>query len=148
MFNKKKFRKGFTLIELLMVIAIMAILMAIMVPISTDYQVRNDLDVAQVTFAQAVRRAQQLSMASDSDGQWGVAAVSQNIVVFKGATYTGRDTSMDENYDISSAIGISGQAEYDFAKQTGVPTQTGTVTFMNGNYLKTVVVNGKGIVNY
>lgn len=148
MFSKKKQNKGFTLIELLMVITLIGILTMIVVPVTTDYQARNDLDVAQTTFVQGIRRAQQLATASDGDSQWGVSAVPGNIVVFKGATYAVRDTNFDENYDVSGAITITGQAEYDFAKLTGAPAQTGTVTFSHGNYQKTVGVNGEGVVNY
>ena len=149
MFNKNRNRSGFTIIELLLVIAIMTVTLSIMIPVSTDYQKRNDLDLAQTTFAQSVRRAQQLSMASDGDSQWGVAtdSINGNIVVYKGATFIGRDTSFDENYDLSKAITVSGQSEYDFTKLLG-STTSGTVTFTNGNYVKNVSVNVKGIVNY
>jgi type II secretory pathway pseudopilin PulG len=147
MFNKKNV-KAFTIVELLMVIALITVMMAVMIPISTDYQQRNDLDVAQTTFSQGVRRAQQLAMASDTDSQWGINAVSGNIVIFKGASYAARDTSVDESFDTSTAITITGQTEYVFAKLSGTPSQTGTITFTNGNYQKTVGVNGKGIVSY
>ncbi|MEI6228439.1 MAG: type II secretion system protein [Candidatus Saccharibacteria bacterium] len=139
---------GFTLIEVLIVIAIMTVVGAIALPVSVDYQRRNDLDVAQVSFVQGARRAQQLSISGEGDSQWGVTATSGNIVIFKGSTYATRDASYDENYDISSAIVSSGQVEYDFAKVTGLPAQTGSATFTNDSYVKTVGVNAKGIVNY
>lgn len=128
--------------------AIITIVGAIALPMSIDYQQRNDLDVAQVTFAQSVRRAQQLSMTNQNDSSWGVIAVSGNITIFKGASYIARDVNYDENYDISTAIIISGQAEYDFSKTSGLPVQTGIITFTNGSYQKTVGVNAKGVVNY
>ena len=139
---------GFTLIEVLIVMAMMAIVGAIALPISVDYQQRNDLDVAQVSFVQSIRRAQQLSMSGEGDSQWGVTANSGNIVIFKGNTYATRDATYDENYDISTAIVASGQIEYDFAKVSGLPAQTGSATFTNANYVKTVVVNAQGVVNY
>lgn len=139
---------GFTLIEVLLVVSIMAVASLIVAPVSIDYQQRNDLDTSQITFAQGVRRAQQLSMSGEGDSAWGVNAVSGEIVIFKGNTYATRDTAYDENYDISSAITFTGQLEYDFAKITGLPAQTGTATFTDNNYQKQVVVNAKGIVNY
>lgn len=117
-------------------------------PVSIDYQQRNDLDVSQTTFAQCVRRAQQLSMSGEDDSAWGVNAISSEIVIFKGNDYATRDVTYDENYDISPAIILTGQLEYDFAKITGLPTQIGTATFTDNNYQKQVVVNAKGIVNY
>lgn len=141
-------RLGFTLIEVLLVVSIMAVTSLIMVPVSIDYQQRNDLDTSQITFAQSIRRAQQLSMSGEGDSAWGVNVISGGIVIFKGNTYVARDASYDENYNISPAITFAGQLEYDFAKITGLPAQTGTATFTDNNYQKQVVVNAKGIVNY
>ena len=139
---------GFTLIELLMVVVIMLAAGALMVPVSVDFQQRNDLDVSQTTFAQGVRRAQQMSMSGESDSQWGISAMIGSIVIFKGNTYATRDVNFDESYTISTGITLSGQLEYDFAKISGLPAQTGTATFVDGNYQKQVGVNAKGIVNY
>jgi len=140
--------KGFTIIELLVVIAIISVVAVVAIPVSIDYQQRNDLNVSQTTFAQGIRRAQQMSMSGEGDSQWGVSAISGAIVIFKGNTYATRDLTFDENYDISSAIVLSGQLEYDFSKVTGAPIQTGTAIFTDGNYQKQVGVNAKGIVNY
>jgi len=148
MYNSGKHKAGFTLIEVLIVIALMAILVAIMLPVSVDYQKRNDLDVAQTTFVQGVRRAQQLSMGAEGDSQWGLVAISGGIVIFKGSTYSLRDATYDEVFDMSPAIVVTGQSEFDFAKTTGLPSQTGVVTLTNENYQETVSVNAKGIVNY
>lgn len=139
---------GFTLIELLLAVVIMLAVGAVMAPVSVDFQQRNDLDVSQTTFAQGVRRAQQLSMSGEGDSQWGVIATSGKITVFKGNTYGTRDINFDEDYVISAAITLSGQLEYDFVKITGLPNQTGTATLVNGSYQKQVGVNAKGIVNY
>lgn len=140
--------KGFTIIELLVVIAIISTVGILIVPVSIDYQQRNDLSVSQTTFAQGVRRAQQMSMSGEGDSQWGISAISGSVVIFKGNTYATRDSTFDENYDISSTIIPTGQLEYDFAKVTGIPVQTGTAIFTDGNYQKQVDVNAKGIVNY
>ena len=145
---RKSSQSGFTIIELLLVISIMTIIGAVFLPVSIDYQQRNDLDVATTTFAQSVRRAQQMSMSGEGDSQWGVNMITGNIVIFKGNTYASRDINFDENYSISTSIANSGQTEYDFAKTTGAPAQVGIVTFVNGSYQKTVSVNAYGIVNY
>ena len=126
----------------------MAILVAIMLPISVDYQKRNNLNVTQETFVQGIRRAQQLSMATEGDSQWGVTFIPGSIIIFKGSTYATRDANYDENFDISPAITVSGQSEYDFLKTTGFPVQTGQSVFTDENYQKTVIVNAKGVVNY
>ena len=139
---------GFTLIEVLLVFALIAVVSAVMAPLAVDYQRRNDVDTFQVTFVQALRRAQQLSMSGEGDSQWGVIAASGDVTVFKGSTFSGHDANYDEIYNISDAVVQTGQVEYDFAKITGLPAQTGTATFTDGSYQKTVVVNAKGVVNY
>lgn len=141
-------RSGFTLIETLVVVTMILAIGSVAVPVSVDYQQRNDLDVCQTTFAQGIRRAQQMAMSGEGDSQWGVNVVSGTIIIFKGSTYATRDTAFDENYTIPTVISLSGQLEYDFAKVTGVPAQTGTATFTNGNYQKQVSVNAKGVINY
>ncbi len=132
----------------MIVIALMTIVGAIVAPLSIDYQQRNDLDIAQTTFVQCIRRAQQMSMAGEADSAWGLAVNTGNIIIFKGVSFLTRDTSLDENYDISSSITFSGQSEYSFAKTTGLPSTTGSVTLTNSNYQKSVSLNEKGIVNY
>jgi len=142
-------RKGFTIIELLLVIALMAVASVIAIPAYIDFQSRNDIDTAEVTFAQSVRRAQQLSMAVDSDTNWGVIAQSGQITIYKGSSYVSRDVNFDENFDLSSAITPSGTTEYNFSKVFGVPGSAGTVTFTgNNSEQRTVNVNAKGVVNY
>jgi prepilin-type N-terminal cleavage/methylation domain-containing protein len=139
---------GFTLVEILVVVAIMTAISAIVVPVSIDYQQRNDLDISQTIFAQGIRRAQQISMYGEYDSQWGVIVIPGDIIIFKGSNYATRDINYDEKYDISSGVSLSGQLEYDFVKITGLPSQTGTVIFMDGSYQKQVSINAKGIVNY
>jgi len=144
----QRHKSGFTIIELLLVIGIITIIGAVFLPVSVDYQQRNDLDVSQTTFAQSIRRAQQLSISGEGDSQWGVTMTTGNITIYKGNSYSTRDTNYDEIYGISTAITNSGQNEYNFTKTTGSTITTGTITMVNGNYQKTVSVNAKGIVNY
>lgn len=141
-------RSGFTMVEVLLVLMMFTAVAAISIPLSIDYQQRGDIDMAQATFSQGLRRAQQLSMSGEGNSAWGINAVSGKITVFKGATYATRDTTYDEDYSLSTAVVMTNQLEYDFAKTTGLPAQTGTATFTNGAYQKTVTVNAKGVVNY
>jgi len=144
-------KRGFTLIEILLVLALMTVVAAIMIPISVDYQQRNNLDVAQNIFVQNIRRAQQLSMSGELDSHWGVKVIPGDIVIYKGNDYASRDTSYDEKFDfiISPAIISSGTTEYNFSPVTGIPSPTtGTVFFTDNAYSKQVSVNEKGIVYY
>lgn len=142
-------KKGFTLLEVLLSIALISILTAFASPLLQFFQVRNDLGASTITVAQTLRRAQFLSEAVDGDTTWGAKVQMGSIVVFKGASYASRDITFDETYDMSSTITPSGQTEIVFAKFTGVPNVTGTLTLTSSNAeTKTITINSKGMIDY
>ena len=140
-------KAGFTLLEMLISLAIIASLSALSFPFISSFQKRNDLEVATNTAVQTIRRAQSLSMASEGDSTWGLSVISGDIVLYKGANYAARDTTYDEKYSISTGIAATGVTDVSFAKLTGVPSATGTLTLTGGD-TKVITINGKGVVNY
>lgn len=140
---------GFTLIELLLSISVIMIIAGMSAPIYQSFQVRNDLDIATVTIAQSLRRAEVLAQAVDGDTNWGVDIRTGSITVFKGASYATRDTAFDELFDVPTSITPSGVSGVVFAKFTGVPQTTGTITLTsNANETRIITINAKGTVNY
>ena len=141
--------RGFTIIEVMLSLAIIAVLAGISTPIYQSFQVRNDLDIATVTIAQSMRRAQVLSEAVDGDTTWGVDIRSGSITLYKGVSYAGRDTTFDELFDMPTSITPSGLGGIVFAKFTGLPQTTGTITLTsNANETRTITINSKGTVAY
>ena len=137
------------MVEVMLSLAIIAALAGISAPIYQSFQVRNDLDIAGVTIAQSLRRAQVLSEAVDGDTTWGVDIRSGSITLYKGASYATRDTTFDELFDMPTSITPSGLSGIVFAKFTGLPQTTGTVTLTsNANETRTITVNSKGSVSY
>ncbi len=141
-------RQGFTIIEMLIVMAIISAVASLSSPFILAYMNRNDLDVAVNTLVQTGRRAQTMSTGVESDSQWGVQVGGGKITLFKGGSYSGRDSSFDENYDISPNISLSGITEIAYTKVFGLPSATGTTTLTNGNDTRTVTINGKGVFSY
>ena len=140
---------GFTLVEVLLSIAAIAIISGISMPLYLSFQVKDDLDIAVVTLVASLRRSQTHSQASEGDTSWGVKIQSGDITLFKGASYSVRDTSYDEIFDVSSAIGFSGIDEIVFDKLSGEPDVIGTITLTSTtNQTATVTLNGKGMVDY
>ncbi len=140
---------GFTLIEMLLVIAIIAIISGISIPVYQSFQVRNDLDIATASIVQSLRRAAVLSQAVDNDTSWGVYVTSGSLTLFKGTSYATRDSNFDELFDIPLTITPSGVSEIVFTKFTGLPQTTGTITLTsNTNETRTITINAKGMVNY
>lgn len=130
-------------------IAAIGIIAGISVPIYQSFQVRNDLDIATITIAQTLRRAQALSQSVDGDTSWGVFIQSGSITLFKGVSYAGRDTNFDEVFDVPTSIIPSGLYEIVFVKFTGLPQTDGAITLTsNTNETRIITINAKGTVSY
>ncbi len=147
----KKIRRqhGFTLIEVLLSIALIALITGIGIPVYQTFQVRNDLDIATVSVAQSLRRAQTLAGAVDGDMSWGVQIQSGSMTLFKGASYGARDTTYDEAFQVPTSITPSGVQEIVFTKFTGIPQATGTIILTSStNETRAITINTKGMVSY
>lgn len=141
--------RGLTLIELILVIAAITVLSAIAIPVYSLLLVKNDLDVATNTTLQTLRRAQVLSQAVDGDTTWGVKLQSSGITLFKGASYSLRDTTYDEVFTFSGNVTPSGVSEVVFSKLLGNPNTTGTLTLTSSNSeTQNITIGSKGQLDY
>ncbi len=141
---------GFTLVEMILVLAILFILFSLTSPFYQRYQNKNDLNLAAVSTAQNLRRAQILAQAVDANNSWGVYLQSNSITLFRGPSYASRDSAFDEVINIASSISFSGLSEIIFTKFTGLPTSVGTITLtnINTNDIKSITINDKGTLEY
>lgn len=90
-----------------------------------------------------------LSQGIDGDTTWGVKVQSGSIVLFKGATYAGRDPAFDEVFNMPGTITPSGLGEVVFAKFSGEPQAMGTVTLTSStSETRTITINEKGTITY
>lgn len=138
---------GFTLLEVLLSIGLISIICGTTIVLYYTVQVKNNVDIAAITTAQTIRRAQQLAGATTNDAPgWGVYVQSGSITLFQGATYATRNQSMDEVDNFAANVVPSGLTEIDFVKFTGAPTTSGTLTLTANNMSRTVIVNSKGAV--
>ena len=137
------------MLEVLLSVAAIAVIAGISIPVYQSFQNRNDLDIAAVTFAQTLRRAETLAQSVDGDTSWGAIAQSGSITLFKGESFIGRDSSFDEIFEVPTSITLSGTQEYVFTKFTGVPETTGSLTLTSANNeTRTITINAKGMVSY
>lgn len=141
--------KGFTITEVLLSVVLLGMIASMSIPFYRTYLDRNELDQTTMTLAQTMRRAQFMSIAQDGDSAWGVKVSSSSILLFKGASYLTRDQNVDESTTLAPTIGFSGLNEVVFQKGSGVPSTTGTSTFiLNNGDIRNVTINQKGMVSY
>ena len=140
---------GFTLLEMLLSVALIVAVAAVGIPVYQSYQVRNDLDIAEVSIVHSLRRAQLLARAMDQDAPWGVYVASGRITLFEGVSYSARNSGLDELFDAPTSLVISGVQEIVFSKFFGKPQPAGTMTLtaVNGA-TRNITINEQGTVNY
>jgi prepilin-type N-terminal cleavage/methylation domain-containing protein len=142
-------QRGFTLIELLLSVAIISIIAGISLPVYVSFQTRNELATTTSAVVEMLRRAQNYARAGMNDSQWGVAVTASSATLFKGSSYASRDTSHDEVLTLSGSLSASGLGEVVFAKLTGMPSTTGSITLTSStNDTDVLTLNAKGVVAY
>jgi hypothetical protein len=128
---------------------LLSVIAGMIIPMYRTFMVRNDLDIAAVTLAQNLRRAQSLAQSGDGDMMWGVRVGVGSILIYKGTNYSTRDSTYDENTSIPTSIVPSGINEITFTKLTGLPSATGTFSFTSqANETRNITINEKGMVDY
>ena len=137
--NKHTYRKngaGFTSIELLVSIVIIITLAAVVVGGYFVQRKRSDLHGAFQGVVDIVRLAQNKTLASSSNSQYGVhfdASSSPNkYILFKGATYSSGDSS-NVSYPLPDtmefySISLGGGNDIIFDKLTGSSEQSGNLS--------------------
>jgi prepilin-type N-terminal cleavage/methylation domain-containing protein len=140
------FRSGFTLIELLLVIALIGALAAFSTPFYARFLTQNSVAVVRDELSSHLHRAQFNAMMGENNGPWGVTYSASKLILFQGSSYAARTAALDEAFTINPSISISGLGEVIYAKTSGLPNSTPTVTISGVGSSKTITVNSQGAV--
>lgn len=128
---------GITLIELLVSIGILIILTSIFVAALGPFQKESDLNNTAEGIINALRLAQNETLSSDGDSQYGVyfdkAASPHQYILFRGGDFASRDDSFDKIYKLAKSVEISeadlsGGQEVIFNRIEGTTNQPGSVS--------------------
>ena len=138
----RNYISGFTLLELLVVVSIMSILGASAGIFYARFLTQSNVNLATDQLAGQLRKAQIYAIEDKENTSWGVRYSANKITLFA----TG-NAAFDESFDVSSALSISGFTTLTYAKRTGIPDVTPTITVSGNGQSKTVGVNGVGVVN-
>jgi Tfp pilus assembly protein FimT len=149
-------KTAFTLLEILMIVGIIALLAALAIPALHNFQLSSDLENSSQELINALRLAQQRTIASEGDSSWGVYFIAggppHQYVLFKGDSYLSRDASKDEIHKISGAVLISeinlgGMPEVIFSRISGDSSSQGSVVLVlkaDSSKTKTVYIESSG----
>lgn len=142
-------RRGISLLETLLSVSIIVLLAGMAAPVYFSFQVRNDLDVTQVSIAQTLRRAQILAQAVDGDSAWGLKVQPGALIMFKGINFSSRDPSFDEQFDVAASVTPAGVDEIVFSKVSGDPTVAGVITLAGSSGdTRSLTITDKGTITY
>ncbi len=140
--------KAFTFVELLLVITIIAILLALTIPLGISFYKKQQLDVTTEGVIQALRRAQ-LKAASQADYSFGVylgSGQTGRYVLFRGDSYGTHDD--EEIFDISPNISFSGLSEVVFSRLSGISSVTGDIILTSNSDTEAININEIGRISY
>ncbi len=149
---KNTYTKGLGAIELLIVFAVLALIVAIVIPQLVSMRQNQTLKSAVEDVLSTVEKARAKSIASYNSSSYGVHFQSDKVIIFKGTSYVSNDAN-NESIDILSPAtisnvtlgGVSGvSGDVYFQRIYGVPSKSGTVTVTNGSSSKIITISTTG----
>ena len=141
-------KKGFTLVELMIVIGILILLIAGSSSLAINFYRDRQIDVHENGIVQVLRRAQLKAMSIETDSSFGIYIAPNQYVLFKGNSYTTRDPTYDEVFNLPKNLSITGISEIVFSKLRGTPSGTGNITLIINDKSETININEVGRINY
>ena len=147
--------RGVTFVELLIVLAIIGIIVAITLPSFSSIKENQVLNNAVENVVSALNKARTQTLSSLESSEYGVHFESDQIVIFKGKVYSAVDPD-NESVEITSPAtisnvtlgGVSGsEGELYFARLSGVPDKSGTVTVSIAGNSKIITISSTGTVS-
>jgi|SRR3989338_6195061 len=151
-FKIENLKRGITPIELIIVIAVLAIIVAIVLP--QFAQIREEQVLKGVTseVLSALNKARLETISSYNSSQYGVHFEPTQIVIFRGTSYSS-GAADNEIISITSPASITNvtfgdvssvEGDVYFNRLSGAPSTTGTVTVSTSSYAKTITINASG----
>ena len=141
--------------ELLIVLAIIGIIVAITLPSFSSIKENQVLNNAVENVISTLNKARAQTLSSLESSEYGVHFESDQIVIFKGKVYSAVDPD-NESVEITSPAtisnvtlgGVSGpEGELYFARLSGVPDKSGTVTVSVAGSSKIITISSTGTVS-
>jgi|GEM_PF-878054 len=148
---------GFTLIEVVIVLAVITVVSLITAPLGIQFYDGQTITGAQGRLGDALTRARSQSVVQENDIQYGVCLIgsgnsTSTYVLYAGAAGSACVTHNNPTDELSTVndgtvITFPGSAtEINFAKHTGIPSATGTISIVWNGYTRTLTVDSLGTI--
>ena len=151
--------RAFTIIEIIIVLAVISVVSLVTAPLGVQFFNSQTITGYQAQLGDALTRARSQSIVQKDDSQYGVCLISTggasttaSYTLYQGAAGTecsAHNGAADELYPVLGDMTITFPAsstEINFAKHTGTPTATGTISMTWNNYTKTLTIDNFGSI--
>ena len=145
-------KRGVSVVELLVAIAILGIILAVVLTPFSKSRERATLDSAVVDILTGISQARSKTLASMDSSSYGVHFASNEVIIFKGTSFSSGDPDNDtisitqpaavSDVTLDGESGSSG--EFYFSRLSGSPSASGTVTVSSPSYSKTITITATG----
>ncbi len=149
---KNFYKKGFSIAEILIIVAVLGIIFAIVIPQFTKTRELQVLKNGTEEIVTSIDKARVETLSSLNSSSYGVHFQSDKIVIFKGTSYSAGDVN-NETISITTPASITNvtfggvssvSGDMYFARLSGAPSTTGTVTVATSSYSKTITISATG----
>ena len=148
-------QSGIALVEILVVIAIIVLILLVVLPPFSSIKEGQVLDNAVENVISALNKARTQTLSSLDSSEYGVHFESDQILIFKGKVFSANDPD-NESVEITPPATISNvtlggvsasEGELYFARLSGVPDKSGTVTVSFSTHSKIITISPTGAVS-
>lgn len=149
---KNSFKKGITIVEIILSISIIVLLISVILPRFSDMRNYETLKSATEDVLSVVDKARSQTLASVNSSEYGVHFETNNVIIFKGKTYSSSATD-NETIPILSPTSITtisltgGVSDIYFNRLTGSPSASGSVVLSNGSFTRTITISATGVAS-
>lgn len=152
--------RAFTIIEIVIVVAVISVVSLVSAPLGIQFFYSQTLVGAQSQLGDALTRARSQSIVQKNDAQYGVCLIPTgdesgsiaSYTLYQGAAGTdcaSHTAGVDEPYPALDGMIITfpGSAtEINFAKHSGLPSATGTISLTWNGLTKTLTIDSQGTI--
>jgi hypothetical protein len=131
------------------VIAIATIIFSFSAPYSLKFYRTQLVEEVRSNIINTLQQARHNAVLQKNDSSFGVtlSEVPESYVLFQGDSYAERETAQDDIFPVISDITFSGLTDVVFAKLTGLPNATGTISVSYGTIVRNILVEDFGVIS-